>query len=514
MRAPGRFQPTRAGIVNLYQYDDQTFNFADGRLLLRGHNTSGKTKALELLLPFCLDGDISPRKLDPFARNAKEMKWNLVGCADANQRIGYAWLELARLSEEGLELVTCGIGMKADKGLDGVRRWYFVAPGRRVGDDLELRRGDYPLTRSELQEALGDEALIASPSEYRRRLNEEVFGFASLEQYRTMIALMLELRRPHLSKTLDPGQVTELLSAALPEVDHDLMRRLGEGLEQLDELQTALAAAEETGARVRRFHESAYRPYARAVIAERADALRAAETAHDTASAERRRCQAELEAGRAEVERIARDLDGMRAARDEAEGERDALVSSREWAAVAEIEQLAQTAAKAEVAARLAAERRDDAGGRLAADEAERDLAAEAAERAASRREQTVAELAELARRAGFARHEALAAGLDDEGLDPERWAGLARDEVERWLSTLGEHERLLGELAAAAARHERHRDEEELGRDRLRTASERRTAAGSTLESEREVLAEAVEAWAGELRELPLDARGRTLVL
>ena len=71
MRSPGRFQPTRAGIVSLYQYGDQTFDFADGRLLLRGHNTSGKTKALELLLPFCLDGDISPRKLDPFARNAK-----------------------------------------------------------------------------------------------------------------------------------------------------------------------------------------------------------------------------------------------------------------------------------------------------------------------------------------------------------------------------------------------------------------------------------------------------------
>jgi hypothetical protein len=89
MRTPDRFVPVRAGIVNLYEYDDQTFELADGRLLLRGHNTSGKTKALELLFPFCLDGDISPRKLDPFANSAKEMKWNLVGCVEHEQRIGY-----------------------------------------------------------------------------------------------------------------------------------------------------------------------------------------------------------------------------------------------------------------------------------------------------------------------------------------------------------------------------------------------------------------------------------------
>src|SRR5919106_2949675 len=60
MRTPDRFVAVRAGIVNLYEYDDQVFELADGRLLLRGHNTSGKTKALELLLPFCLDGDINP----------------------------------------------------------------------------------------------------------------------------------------------------------------------------------------------------------------------------------------------------------------------------------------------------------------------------------------------------------------------------------------------------------------------------------------------------------------------
>ena len=41
-----RFRPTRAGIINLWDYRDQEFSFADGRLVLRGPNGSGKTKAL------------------------------------------------------------------------------------------------------------------------------------------------------------------------------------------------------------------------------------------------------------------------------------------------------------------------------------------------------------------------------------------------------------------------------------------------------------------------------------
>ena len=50
---PGpRCKPTRAGIINLWDYTDEEFVFADGRLALRGHNGSGKTKALEVLFPF------------------------------------------------------------------------------------------------------------------------------------------------------------------------------------------------------------------------------------------------------------------------------------------------------------------------------------------------------------------------------------------------------------------------------------------------------------------------------
>jgi hypothetical protein len=230
-----RWRPRRAGIINLYEYANQVFDFAGGRLLLRGHNTSGKTKALELLLPFCLDGDIRPTKLDPFASGAKDMRWNLVGCIDQEQRDGYVWLEFERIDETGVtRRLTAGIGMRASKQLPKVTRWYFIARERRVGADLQLMRGDNPIGKAELAATLGDDGeVLDSPRDYRARLGDLLFGFGGEEQYQTMLRLMLDLRRPHLSKTLDPDGVAEQLSAGLPEIDDGLMRRLASGLEQL-----------------------------------------------------------------------------------------------------------------------------------------------------------------------------------------------------------------------------------------------------------------------------------------
>ena len=52
--ADARWRPSRAGILNVYQYEDETLHFAGGRLLLRGVNGSGKSTAMNMLLPFLL----------------------------------------------------------------------------------------------------------------------------------------------------------------------------------------------------------------------------------------------------------------------------------------------------------------------------------------------------------------------------------------------------------------------------------------------------------------------------
>ncbi len=516
MTTADRYRLARCGIVNLYEYADQTFELAGGRLLLRGHNTSGKTKALELLLPFCLDGDISPSKLDPFAKTAKEMKWNLVGCVEADQRIGYVWLEFERLAEEGPQRVTAGIGLKANTSVKGVTRWYFLVEDRRVGDDLRLVRDSRPLTKRELAVELGDEVtLLDTPSEYRRALNRMVFGFAGEEQYKTMITLMLELRRPHLSKALNPREVTQLLSASLPEVDHQLMRRLGDGLDQLEEMRSVLQRMRDAHGRLGDFHEQTYRAYARAAVKERGDALRTAETGYDNAARARR--QAEDAAAQAVV--VAEETrQRLRAAIDSEQrldGELRALLGSEEWRSVETLEALGDSARRQERAAADARSRAEQSAGDATSAEADAITAQAAREEAERDVAGDLDELADLADTGGFARvHKRLAGELPGPGEPLELWRGLAEDELGRWRAHLEAHERLLKELARAETRLAIAREHEDGAALRVRDAREQQQLRDREVVETRERIAGVVESWMAELRELALDEATRELVL
>ena len=95
-----RFRPTRCGIINLWDYRDEEFVFADGRMVLRGPNGSGKTKALEVLFPFVFDGRIEPRRLNPFAGEERTMKSNLLYRGQESAH-AYVWMEFRRDPQPG-----------------------------------------------------------------------------------------------------------------------------------------------------------------------------------------------------------------------------------------------------------------------------------------------------------------------------------------------------------------------------------------------------------------------------
>ncbi|XKK37278.1 exonuclease SbcC [Nocardiopsis sp. ARC36] len=79
-----RYRLERAGIRNVWQYDDHVLDFAEGRLLLRGRNGAGKSKALEMLLPFLLDGDV--RRLDTTGTNRTSLRWLMADDPRAGRR--------------------------------------------------------------------------------------------------------------------------------------------------------------------------------------------------------------------------------------------------------------------------------------------------------------------------------------------------------------------------------------------------------------------------------------------
>ncbi|MBO0856542.1 MAG: endonuclease, partial [Nocardia sp.] len=248
-----RFVPTRAGIINLWDYRDQEFCFADGRLVLRGPNGSGKTKALEVLFPFVLDGRIEPRRLNPFAGEERTMKSNLL-YRKQDSAYSYVWMEFARGRWDDPEVVTVGIGMRATRASDKVTRWYFVADGR-VGVDFSLiGPDDRPFTRKQLAEQIGTDALTDRPVDYRAAIDARMFGLGQ-QRYDQLINLILTLRRPQLAKNLDPRGLSQALTDGLRPLDDQLIVDAARSFSDMEEvgrtLEGLVAADQATGAFVR-----------------------------------------------------------------------------------------------------------------------------------------------------------------------------------------------------------------------------------------------------------------------
>ncbi len=241
MTLPDRFRPTRAGVINVWDYVDEEFAFADGRLALRGHNGSGKTKALEVLFPFVLDGVADSRRLDPFSGENRTMKSNLL-FRGQDSEYGYVWMEFARPASESpadnskgppageprgaegnapggaapastvpVETVTLIIGMRAHRNRDGVKMSFYVT-GKRMGADFGLLSADSrPFTEKQLKAVLEPDAYRRTATEYRDLVDTRLFGLGR-ERYAQLLDLLLALRRPLLAKDLDPGKVSDTLT--------------------------------------------------------------------------------------------------------------------------------------------------------------------------------------------------------------------------------------------------------------------------------------------------------------
>ncbi|MGH9294099.1 MAG: TIGR02680 family protein, partial [Acidimicrobiales bacterium] len=155
----GRWVLHRAGIVNVWQYDRAELTFAGGRALLRGSNGAGKSKALEVLLPFLLDGDT--RSIDATGRDRTSVYWLMTDGRDPGNHVGYVWLELRMTEacpdgETSDRFLTVGAGLKAATSTRTSTTWFFMTESARVGEALHLA-ADMSLDR--LRDHLGPEAV-------------------------------------------------------------------------------------------------------------------------------------------------------------------------------------------------------------------------------------------------------------------------------------------------------------------------------------------------------------------
>jgi uncharacterized protein (TIGR02680 family) len=302
-----RFAPTRAGIINLWDYRDEEFVFVDGWLVLRGPNGSGKTKALEVLFPFVLDGRIEPRRLNPFAGEDRTMKSNLL-YRGQDVSHAYVWMEFG----DGTRHVTIGIGLRAHRHNDRVTRWHFVADGR-VGVDLSLiDADDRPVSRKDLIERLGADAVRDSAEEYRHLVDARLFGLGPA-RYEQLLDLVLTLRKPQLAKDLNPVELSRTLQRGLRPVEDHLLVEAARSFDDMEAvartLEGLVAADTATSAFL-----SVYATYLRTHARAAADAVTARRTAVGTHRTARDEARAAAVTAEAEVA-------AARERQDAAEGE-------------------------------------------------------------------------------------------------------------------------------------------------------------------------------------------------
>jgi uncharacterized protein (TIGR02680 family) len=498
-----RWSVLRAGIQNVWEYDDRRFVFNRGRLLLRGQNEAGKTKAMELLFPFLLDADLAPQRLDPFGSTARPMRWNLINEAnpESQLRIGYLWIELGRVEAGKPAFCTIGAGVKARRGSPEVDAWFFVT-SQRPDAEVRFAADGRPLGKRECVEAIGKcGQVFERHGEYRRAVNARLFGMPD-EQYAALVDTLLHLRRPQLSKTLDLGELSGFLSASLPPLDRRVVDPIAEGFERLDHHRADLEALLDTLGKLHAFEE-VYREYARAVAKGRAQAVSRAESAYQRARAEARERAADrdaLLARRREAEEVVAEL----GRRERALLERSrALEASEAYRAAKDLDEAEEFARRAAAAAGEATRRaREDGRLREEAEERAASAANETRERTAeAERARAVASAA--AKEAALAGPHAAVESLAAKGETEVAAGALRAIRAERDLVL----RRLRALAAALAAAVEAHRRAEERARER---EADLETWRASLRDAERlrdeaeEAWVAAAEAWADRLRVLP----------
>lgn len=299
-----RWQPLRLGLVELFHYDSEEFWFADGHLLLRGNNGTGKSKVLSLTLPFLFDAQLKPSRIEPDGDSGKRMGWNLL-MGSYERRIGYAWIEFGRVDEATGEarFLTLGAGLSASAGRAQVDSWYFVFDGDtttpRINAGLWLTSAQrVTLTRERLRETLGANGQVfESATVYRRAVDERLFRLGA-QRYEALIDTLIQLRQPQLSKKPDELALSDALTEALPPLGQELLADVAEAMARLEEDRQQLEDFRGLAAAVSRF-ETRYRRYAGARSRRQARALRQAQTEYDNASRQRNEAQATADATRA-----------------------------------------------------------------------------------------------------------------------------------------------------------------------------------------------------------------------
>ncbi|MFJ8495479.1 SbcC/MukB-like Walker B domain-containing protein [Streptomyces sp. NPDC094038] len=294
--AEGRWQPTRAGIVNSWAWASEQLYFSGGWLALVGPNGSGKSLTASMLITVLLDADTSQTALSVSGKAAGTLTSRHTDFNDREDRTGIWWLEygLHDPADGTTRYVTTGLWLRATAG--HLHRAFFLAPGR-VGSDLILEQDRDPVRLDTLagqlaachgemftdSKALRGSLTQLTPQDersYRQKVRTRLFAPLNEVQFEALLAVLRSLRSVRTAEAISPTRMRQVLTDALPALDTDNLTQVAEAMERISELETKLERTRQE-AKLLEGTDRSYRRYLRTVAQAEAATLTAANTEFD-----------------------------------------------------------------------------------------------------------------------------------------------------------------------------------------------------------------------------------------
>ncbi|MTV27822.1 TIGR02680 family protein [Nitriliruptoraceae bacterium ZYF776] len=370
---PDRWRPERAGVVNVWQYAEETLEFADGRLLLYGANGSGKTMLLELLLPYLLDARGQPGRLSTAGADRGGLWDRVTGYGASEGRTGFLWVTFVRTGSDGeVDRFTCGTRLRAKPSGGGEHTWFTtsLAPTRDLHLLDDQRR---PVAVDELAARLGTHGTVwgNDTDGYRGAVRGTLYPGFSAEQLDACITALLVARKQSVTDGLSADRLHELLSAGLPALDDQEVAKVARGFEELDRRRDDIERMTADLRVVDRVATTA-RAHARAVLAVQAADRIAAETAKDRVTRVEREARDRHAAAADEVDDLTARADAADDRGRRLAARREALLTSDAYREAGRLDDLGRAAEQARGRADEAGTRADRA--RARSEEAEAKL--------------------------------------------------------------------------------------------------------------------------------------------
>ncbi|WP_369182853.1 SbcC/MukB-like Walker B domain-containing protein [Streptomyces sp. Y1] len=265
--AVGRWQATRAGAVNSWQWNEEQFLFSAGWLALVGMNGSGKSLTGGVLCPTFIDGDISSKGLSASGDAAGTLTSIHTQGRPGPAKSGTWWQEYGRTDPgpdgtDCTQWLTAGLWLKSSGGeRTSLERAWFLVPAR-VNAQLTLERDGMPVDIGDLANQLAQysgllftsstalenacrehASVVRREEEYTEAVRTAMYQPLDPSQMDALGSVLRALRSVQANDKISPSTMQATLTSALPSLDVRRVQTLADALAKTEQLQDRLRSA-------------------------------------------------------------------------------------------------------------------------------------------------------------------------------------------------------------------------------------------------------------------------------